>query len=143
MDRQLRRAPDAEWLFVYRFGLRSHVKAALTEGQQLAFEVRRKPLDCKDWAASTAAVRTAASATCACGPTQYAAAPPAEWSVRISASGALVPPPEMADYLGEARVGPACPAQGPPRSRGEAATAAKAAVGAAGCRRRSALCECR
>jgi hypothetical protein len=33
------------------------------------------------------------------GPTHYAAAPLAEWS--ISASGSLVPPPEMAEYIGD------------------------------------------
>jgi hypothetical protein len=126
--------------------LRSDVKAELADGQRLAFEVQRKPLDWKDWdrrhggyrnggvrdvwlwspdvpdlaldlpltsvvldveheslgvlvADYSRGYRHPTAEGRILSPTHYAAAPLAEWS--IAATGALVPPPGMAEFIGD------------------------------------------
>lgn len=126
--------------------LRSDVKANLASGQQLAFEVQRKPMDRKDWdrrhggyesggvsdvwlwspdvpdlvldlpltsvvldmeqesigilvANYSSGYRHPTAEGHVLIPTHYASAPLSEWS--ISASGALVPPPSLAEYIGD------------------------------------------
>jgi Competence protein CoiA-like family len=126
--------------------LRSDVKANLTSGRQLAFEVQRKPLDRKDWdrrhggyqnagfhdvwlwspdvpdlvldlpltsivldmeheelgvlvARYPNGYRHPTAERYILTPSHYASAPLSEWN--ISASGSLLPPPEMAEYIGD------------------------------------------
>lgn len=126
--------------------LRSDVKATLAGGQQLAFEVQRKPMDWKEWdrrhggyergvvrdvwlwspevpdlvmdlpltsvvldmeqesigilvANYSNGYRHPTAEKHVRAPTHYASASLSEWS--ISASGALVPPPGLAEYIGE------------------------------------------
>lgn len=127
--------------------LRSDVKAELSGGRQLAFEVQRKPVELKDWDRRhggyqnggvrdvwlwspdvphlvldlplTSVVLNLAHESIGVlvanyageyrhptaeeqmrVPTHYASAPLMEWGIS-GASGALVPPPEMAEYIGE------------------------------------------
>ncbi|UKA73422.1 competence protein CoiA family protein [Arthrobacter sp. FW306-06-A] len=126
--------------------LRSDVKATLAGGQQLAFEVQRKPMEWKDWdrrhggyerggirdvwlwspdvpdlvldlpltsvvldmeeeligilvANYSSGYRHPTAENDMRVPTHYAAAPIAEWT--ISAAGVLVPPPGLAEYIGD------------------------------------------
>lgn len=126
--------------------LRSDVKATLAGGQQLAFEVQRKPMEWKDWdrrhggykrggirdvwlwspdvpdlvldlpltsvvldmeeeligilvANYSSGYRHPTAEKDMRVPTHYAAAPIAEWT--ISAAGVLVPPPGLAEYIGD------------------------------------------
>lgn len=135
-----------EEFWVTGIRLRSDVKATLAGGQQLAFEVQRKPMDWKDWdrrhggykrggvrdvwlwspdvpdlvldlpltsvildmeeesigilvANYSSGYRHPTAEEHLRVPTHYASAPLADWS--ISASGVLMPPPGLAEYIGD------------------------------------------
>lgn len=135
-----------EEFWVTGIRLRSDVKASLASGQQLAFEVQRKPMERKDWdrrhggyesggvrdvwlwspevpdlvldlpltsvvldmeqesigilvANYSSRYRHPTAEDQLRIPTHYASAPLGEWS--ISASGVLVPPTSLAEYIGD------------------------------------------